>query len=177
MNDIFLIKVNLSFSVPGAIPVKEIVTMVLPTNTGQSSTSPAPVAILTYTERKVPISIKHMGKSKDFTFLETKSIGDLRAEIRRLSAPCTAAFEIAGIPADVALTNALKIFSIKLPDLSPLKVILQCADKNCHERFNSGMIVKPAPTHEQLLEAKNRKIAELMRKNELLENQIKKSSN
>ena len=155
------------------MPVKEVVTDELPTNSGSSTNTAVPMAIVTVTERKIPISLKHMGKSKDFTFLETKTIGDLHTEIRRLST-CTSMITIEGIPKDVALTNPLKVFNIKLPDLTPLKVVLNCTDKQCHQQFNSEMLVKTLSTQEQLSGAKA-KIAELLAKNEKLVNELAKT--
>ena len=140
------------FDFSGAEPVQETVTEVLPTKL-ETTISPAIVMV---TERKFPISIRHLGKSKDFMFAESKSIGDLHDEIRRLSAPCKAVFTIEGIPKDVALTNALKVFNIQLPDLTPLKVVLNCTDKQCHEQFNSEMLVTSLSTQEQLSGAKAR---------------------
>ena len=145
--------VNFS-SFADAIPVKEVVTNELPVQSpGPSVTPPA----VTVTIRKIPFSLRHKGKSKDFHFAETKSIGDLHVEISRLSGTCMAPYTVP-FRADIDTKVLLK--TLDLPSAN--KVVLQCVDDGCHKRFNSEMLVASVSTEEQLMgmKAKYRELSE-----------------
>ena len=97
------------------MPVKDIVTAVLPTprsssieipaSSGQTS-SGVPATVIK-TVRKIPISIHHNGKIKDFSIAETKTVVELYNEIRNLS-KCSAPFVVSSFPSQVDLSAMLK---------------------------------------------------------------------
>ena len=100
---------------------------------------------VTVSVRKIPFSLKHKGKSKNFSFAETKTVGELYQEIGRLRGTCIAAFTTP-FPADVSTVVVLKTLSLP----SANDIVLLCSDNECHQHFNSEMLVSSVSTQEQL---------------------------
>ena len=129
----------------GAMPVKDVVTSVLPTSpremavsSGPSMSAPNPTMVVTI--RKIPVSIRHNGKVKDFAIAETKTVVELYNEIRNLS-KCSAPFVVSSFSSDnVDLSAMLKSISIDTSKLEPCKITMTCSDPVCQENFNSEML-------------------------------------
>ena len=162
------------------MPVKEMVTTVLPTprsspieipaSSGQRS-SEVPATVIR-TVRKIPISIHHMGKVKDFAIAETKTVIELYNEIRNLS-KCSAPFVVSSFSSNVDLSAMLKSLSIDTSKLEPCKVTMTCSDPVCQQNFNSETLLKSVSTEELLAGAKT-KIGEQSKTIEQQRDQIKK---
>ena len=130
-----------------ALPQKEIVTNELPEQRYESpgsSTATIPASV-TVTVRKIPFSLRHNGKSKDFSFLETKTVRDLYIEIGRLKGACNAGFTT---PFSSDINGAVVLKTLNLPSVN--KIVLHCFDEFCHQNFNSEMLVTSVSTEEQL---------------------------
>ena len=117
--------------------MKEMVTSVLPTRSNEITASSGPsvdkVEVVS-TVRKIPISIRHNGKVKDFSIAETKTVVELFNEIRNLS-KCSAPFVASSFSVnEVDLSTMLKSLSIDTSKLEPCKVTMTCSDPVCQQK-------------------------------------------
>ena len=109
------------------MPVKEVVTMELPTRriemTSSVSSGPStnevkvpPSPAIKVTIRKIPVSIHHNGKVQNFAIAESKTVVELFNEIRRLS-NCKAPFVVPSFSSNVSESASLKSLSIDTSNL------------------------------------------------------------